>query len=167
MIPTLLAPLLTTLASNGLGLLSNVIQEKGKEAVERIIGVRIPDKPNQDELSALRQAMMLHEEKLQEFVLRKVEAELEAEKSAAESVTRRWEADMKSDSWLAKNIRPLTLIFILAAYSVFALLSAFGVSVNEAYVSLLGQWGMLIMSAYFVGRTVEKVVTTKAGGNHE
>jgi hypothetical protein len=65
---------------------------------------------------------------------------------------------MASDSWLSKNIRPGTLIYILTAYLLFAGLSAAGIEVNEAYVALLGQWGMLVMTAYFGGRTVEKVM---------
>ena len=74
------------------------------------------------------------------------------------NVTERWKADMNSDSWLSKNIRPGTLIYILVAYSVFAMMSAFHLDVNEAYVKLLGEWGQLIMLAYFGGRTVEKVM---------
>lgn len=74
------------------------------------------------------------------------------------NVTERWKADMNSDSWLSKNIRPGTLLYILTAYTVFALMSAFNLNVNEAYVKLLGEWGQLIMLAYFGGRTVEKVM---------
>lgn len=74
------------------------------------------------------------------------------------NVTERWKADMGSDSTLSKNIRPGTLIAILAAYFLFAMMSAFGLNVNEAYVKLLGEWGQLIMLAYFGGRTVEKVM---------
>ena len=76
-------------------------------------------------------------------------------------VTARHEADMKSDSWLSKNIRPLTLIFILGAYFTFAMMSAFGMETQESYVQLLGQWGMLIMSFYFGGRTLEKIIDMK------
>jgi hypothetical protein len=72
------------------------------------------------------------------------------------------EADMRSDSWLSKNIRPMTLIFILLVYTVFAMMSAFGHNANEEYVTLLGQWGMLIMSFYFGGRTLEKIIDMKA-----
>jgi hypothetical protein len=82
--------------------------------------------------------------------------EQDAEKHASTQVTDRWKSDMAADSWMSKNIRPMTLIFILAVYTVFGAASAFGLDVNESYVTLLGQWGMLIMSAYFVGRTVEK-----------
>jgi len=87
-------------------------------------------------------------------------AEVEADfaKAELEAVTKRWEADMKSDSYLSKNIRPMTLIAILSAYFLFAMMSAFSVNVNETYVKLLGEWGQLIMLAYFGGRTVEKVM---------
>ena len=77
------------------------------------------------------------------------------------NTTDRWKADMGSDSWLSKNIRPMTLIDILGAYFIFASASAFGWSVNESYVKLLGEWGQLIMLAYFGGRTAEKIFGAK------
>jgi len=75
-------------------------------------------------------------------------------------LTKRLEADMKSDSWLSKNIRPLTLIFVLLLYSAFSILDGnIGeFNISDAYVALLGQWGMLIMSFYFGGRSVEKIM---------
>ena len=89
------------------------------------------------------------------------QAEADFAKAELEAVTKRWEADMKSDSYLSKNIRPLTLIAILSAYFLFAMMSAFNVNVNETYVKLLGEWGQLIMLAYFGGRTVEKVMENR------
>jgi len=77
------------------------------------------------------------------------------------NLTERLKADMGSDSWLSKNIRPMTLIAILAGYFTFAMMSAFGKNTNENYVELLGQWGMLIMSFYFGGRTLEKIIDMK------
>lgn len=77
------------------------------------------------------------------------------------NLTDRLKADMNSDSWLSKNIRPMTLIFILAGYFIFAMMSAFDKDTNERYVELLGQWGMLIMSFYFGGRTLEKIIDMK------
>jgi hypothetical protein len=74
------------------------------------------------------------------------------------AVTERWQADMASDSWLSKNIRPMTLVYILTAYVLFALLDGAGYKISESYVNLLGQWGMLVMTAYFGGRTVEKIM---------
>jgi uncharacterized membrane protein (DUF106 family) len=88
-------------------------------------------------------------------------AELQADNIEAQELTKRQQADMTSDSWLSKNIRPMTLIFILAAYFLFAMMSAYGYDANEAYVTLLGQWGMLIMSFYFGGRTLEKILAMK------
>ena len=89
-------------------------------------------------------------------------AELNADNIEAQELTKRQEADMKSDSWLSKNIRPMTLIFILFVYTTFAALSAAEIEVNNNYVELLGQWGMLIMSFYFGGRTLEKIIDMKA-----
>lgn len=89
-------------------------------------------------------------------------AELNADNIEAQELTKRQEADMGSDSWLSKNIRPMTLIFILIAYTMFAMMSAFGIDTNQKYVELLGQWGMLIMSFYFGGRTLEKIMDMKA-----
>jgi hypothetical protein len=74
------------------------------------------------------------------------------------NVTERWKADTATDSWLAKNIRPLSLVAIFVGYFLFAFMSAFGYDANESYVTLLGQWGMLIMSAYFGGKTLENIV---------
>jgi hypothetical protein len=88
-------------------------------------------------------------------------AELNADNVEAQEISKRWTSDMGSDSWLSKNIRPMTLIAILTGYFVFATASAFGIEVKQAYVELLGQWGMLIMSAYFGGRTLEKIMDKK------
>lgn len=79
------------------------------------------------------------------------------------NLSQRHTADMASDSWLSKNIRPMTLIAILTGYFVFALMSAFDLDTNAAYVELLGQWGMLIMSFYFGGRTLEKIIDLRKG----
>lgn len=88
-------------------------------------------------------------------------AQLNADVSEQHELTDRLKADMGSDSWLSKNIRPLTLVFILITYTVFGLMSAWDVEVNNNYVELLGQWGMLIMSFYFGGRTLEKIMGMK------
>lgn len=85
-------------------------------------------------------------------------AQIQADTAEQVELTKRVEADMASDSWLSKNIRPMTLIAILTGYFIFAGLSAAGIQVNEAYVKLLGEWGMLIMSFYFGGRTLEKII---------
>ena len=89
-------------------------------------------------------------------------AELNADNIEAQELTKRTEADMASDSWLSKNIRPMTLVFILLTYTVFGMMSAWDIEVNSNFVELLGQWGMLIMSFYFGGRTLEKIMDMKS-----
>jgi hypothetical protein len=84
-------------------------------------------------------------------------AQLNADITEQQELSKRHSADMSSDSWLSKNIRPMTLLIILAGYFTFALMSAFDLETHKQYVELLGQWGIIIMSFYFGGRTVEKV----------
>ena len=85
------------------------------------------------------------------------ELELEFYKTEQNNLTDRLKADMASDSWLSKNIRPMVLVFLLVAYSGFAIASMFDYETRGTYVELLGQWGMLVMSFYFGGRTMEKI----------
>ena len=88
--------------------------------------------------------------------------QIQADINEQQELTKRLQADMLSDSWLSKNIRPMTLIFILLGYFTFAMMSAFDLDTNRAYVELLGQWGMLIMSFFFGGRTLEKIMDMKS-----
>ena len=171
MVP-IVGALLGTLAESGLNLLSSAIQAKGKEVVEKTLGVKISDNPTPQEVENLRQLQYDHEERLLELGIEKakieqqeLEALLYAQANQENNISDRWKADMTSDSVLSKNIRPMTLIYILTAYLLFAGLSAAGINVQEAYVALLGQWGMLVMTAYFGGRTVEKVMEMRKGGD--
>ena len=96
-----------------------------------------------------------------ELALKLKEIDTRAFEAETKAVSERWQADMSSDSWLSKNIRPMTLIAIFVAYFLFASLSAMNINVNESYVKLLGEWGQLIMLAYFGGRTAEKIMENK------
>jgi hypothetical protein len=163
MIP-IIGALLGTLAENGLGLLSSAIQAKGKEVVENTLGIKIPDSPTPADVEKLRQLQYEHEERLIELGIEKAKlemAELEllakAAQADADNITDRWQADMSSDSWLSKNIRPMSLVALFLGYFLFAMMSAYGYNANESYVTLLGNWGQLIMGAYFGGRTIEKL----------
>ena len=118
----------------------------------KLVDKLIPD-PAQKAQAQLELAKLAQDGKL---------ADIQADINEAQELTKRAQADMASDSWLAKNIRPMTLIFILGGYFTFAMMSAFDIDTNKAYVELLGQWGMLIMSFYFGGRTLEKIVDMKA-----
>jgi hypothetical protein len=121
------------------------------------VGMKLVDKFFPDpEQKAKAQIELLKMQ--QEGDFKKIEADI----AEAQELTKRQQADMLSDSWLSKNIRPMTLIAILSGYFIFAMMSAFGMNAHQAYVELLGQWGMLIMSFYFGGRTLEKIMDMKA-----
>ena len=82
-----------------------------------------------------------------------------AEQAAQQEVSARWDADMKSDAWLPKNIRPVTLIFLT---TVFVILSVFDgnlgeFSIGEAYVPVYQTLLMTVYAAYFAGRSIEKI----------
>ena len=84
---------------------------------------------------------------------------IQAEQAAQEQVSARWEADMKHGSWLSKNIRPMTLIFLTV---VFVILSLFDGNMGEftissAYVPVYQTLLMTVYAAYFAGRSIEKV----------
>lgn len=98
----------------------------------------------------------------QDGELAKMANDTELYKAEQNNLSQRHTADMASDSWLSKNIRPMTLVAIFIGYFVFAMMSAFKLDANEVYVTLLGQWGMLVMSFYFGGRTLEKIMDMKA-----
>lgn len=81
-----------------------------------------------------------------------------ADKEAQEQVTARWEADMNSDSFLSKNIRPLVLIYLTV---IFTALCFFDGNIGEfeiddAYIPIFQSLLITVYGAYFVGRTWEK-----------
>jgi hypothetical protein len=123
----------------------------------KLVDKLIPD-PEQKAKAQLELAKLAQDGKL---------ADIQADINEAQELTKRAQADMASDSWLAKNIRPMTLIAIISGYFVFAMMSAFDMDTNSKYVELLGQWGMLIMSFYFGGRTLEKIVDMRAKNGKE
>jgi hypothetical protein len=121
----------------------------------KLIDKLIPD-PSQKAEAQLRLAQMA-----QDGELAKMANETDLYKTEQNNLTDRQVADMSSDSWLSKNIRPMTLVAIFLGYFTFGIMDANGVRANETYVQLLGQWGMLVMSFYFGGRTLEKIVELK------
>lgn len=120
------------------------------------VGMKVLDKVIPDpEAKAKAQVALMEMQQKGEL------AQLQADITEQEELTKRLQADMASDSWLSKNIRPLTLVAIFMGYFLFAMMSAYGFDANESYVTLLGQWGMLVMSFYFGGRTLEKIMSIR------
>ena len=88
------------------------------------------------------------------------QAQQQSEMNAQQQVTRRWEADAKA-GWLPANIRPLTLIFLTF---VFVVISVFDgnlgdFSISPAYVPIYQTLLLCVYSAYFAGRSIEKIKT--------
>ena len=85
--------------------------------------------------------------------------QLEYDKQLEQEITKRWEADLHSDSWLSKNIRPLTLCFLLLCMFMFILLdsSLEGFKINEEWIGLLKGLLMTAVGGYFVIRGGEKI----------
>ena len=84
---------------------------------------------------------------------------LDSEAKAQEQVTARWEADMKSDSWLSKSIRPLVLAWLVVCTTILIFIDA-GVivfKVEDKWVDLLQLVLITVIGAYFGGRSIEKV----------
>ena len=85
--------------------------------------------------------------------------ELEQDIKEMEEITKRWEADMDSDSWLPKNVRPLVLIFLTISMATFIVIDSAndGFNVKEDWISLLSSLLLLVYGAYFGGRSLEKI----------
>ena len=81
--------------------------------------------------------------------------EIEMEKN----ITSRWEADLKSDSWLSKNVRPMVLIFLRVCTMLLIFIDAGAIKFNvkDSYIDLLQLVLITVIGAYFGGRSLEKV----------
>ena len=124
------------------------------------IGMKVLDKFFPDpEQKAKAQLELLKMQ--QDGELQKIQADMQEQ----QELTKRHTADMASDSWLSKNIRPLMLICLFSAYTVFSVASVFDYEAKTAYVELLGQWGMLAFGFYFGSRGAEKIAETMAKRN--
>ena len=75
------------------------------------------------------------------------------------NITSRWEADLKSDSWLSKNVRPLVLIFLIVCTMLLIFIDAGALNfvVEDKWTDLLQLVLITVIGAYFGGRSLEKV----------
>ena len=84
---------------------------------------------------------------------------LEQDMKEMENVSKRWDSDMKSDSWLSKNTRPLTLIYLTLASTILIIIDSFHTlfDVDTAWVELLKTLLITVYVAYFGSRGAEKI----------
>jgi len=104
-----------------------------------------------DKLTTTKEEKLEAQRLIQE-ILEKADSEAQAQ------VTDRWKADMNSDSWLSKNIRPMVLIYLTFVFSIlsFADGNIGGFKVDESYTPIFQSLLITVYGAYFVGRTWEK-----------
>ena len=107
-----------------------------------------------DNLHTSKEEKLEAERKIKELV---ANHEIEMEKN----ITSRWEADLKSDSWLSKNVRPLVLIFLIICTMLLIFIDAGTINfeVKSSWVDLLQLVLITVIGAYFGGRSLEKVKT--------
>ena len=105
-----------------------------------------------DNLHTSKEEKLEAERKIKELV---ANYQIEMEKN----ITSRWEADLKSDSWLSKNVRPMVLIFLIVCTMllIFIDAGALNFEVKSSWVDLLQLVLITVIGAYFGGRSLEKV----------
>ena len=105
-----------------------------------------------DNLHTSKEEKLEAERKIKELM---ANYEVEMEKN----ITSRWEADLKSDSWLSKNVRPLVLVFLIVCTMLLIFIDAGALSfeVKSTWVDLLQLVLITVIGAYFGGRSLEKV----------
>jgi len=105
-----------------------------------------------DNLHTSKEEKLEAERKIKELI---ANYEIEMEKN----ITSRWEADLKSDSWLSKNVRPMVLIFLIVCTMLLIFIDAGAIKFNvkDSYVDLLQLVLITVIGAYFGGRSLEKV----------
>ena len=126
-------------------MLGNLLSGGGADLVKNVGGVI-------DDLHTSEEEKLEVERKIKEVV---ANYEVEMEKN----ITSRWEADLKSDSWLSKNVRPLVLIFLIVCTMllIFIDAGALNFEVKSTWVDLLQLVLITVIGAYFGGRSLEKV----------
>ncbi len=87
---------------------------------------------------------------------------LEQDIAEMNNISQRWDSDMKSDSWLSKNTRPMTLIYLTLVMSILIILdSTVLLEIKEGWVSLLEALLITVYVAYFGSRGAEKITSIK------
>ena len=124
--------------------ISNLLPDKGALSIVKNLIHQDTDLPPEDKETAL---MLLEQDMIE-----------------LKEVSKRWESDMKSDSWLSKNTRPMALIFLTLSLIVFILLDGFDIafSIDTGWIDLLKSLLITVYVAYFGSRGAEKF---KAIGN--
>ena len=128
-----------------MSILTNLLSGGASKLVDSVGGVL-------DNLTTSKEEKLEAERKIKELM---ANYEIEMEKN----ITGRWEADLKSDSWLSKNVRPLVMIFLIVCTMLLIFIDAGAINfeVKSSWVDLLQLVLITVIGAYFGGRSLEKV----------
>ena len=128
-----------------MNVLSKIFSSGATELVKGVGGVI-------DNLTTSKEEKLEAERKVKELVS---SYEIEMERN----ITERWTMDMKSDSWLSKNIRPLVLVFLVVSTVLMIFIDAGTINfvVQDKWTDLLQLVLITVIGAYFGGRSLEKV----------
>ncbi len=126
-----------------------------KEILKKIFGL---DNIGQKVGDLVDRFVQTKEEKAQ-FEKELTQIFIDAEKEMQQNVTERWKSDMASDSWLSKNVRPLVLLFLIVSTVLIVFIDSGLISfeVKENWVDLLQIVLITVITAYFGGRSFEKI----------
>jgi hypothetical protein len=127
-----------------MGVLNKLFSGGASKLVESVGGVL-------DNVITTKDEKLEAKRKLKELILSH-EAEMER------NITDRWQADMNSDSWLSKNVRPMILIFLVVSTVLMIFIDAGTIqfTVEEKWTDLLQLVLITVIGAYFGGRSLEK-----------
>ena len=127
-----------------MGILNKIFSGGAKELVDSVGGVL-------DNLTTSKEEKLAAKQKMQELIS-DYETKMEA------NITDRWKADMNSDSWLSKNVRPMILIFLVVCTVLMIFIDAVSIKfvVEEKWTDLLQLVLITVIGAYFGGRSFEK-----------
>jgi hypothetical protein len=127
-----------------MGILQKVFSSGAGKLIKDVGGVL-------DDLTTSKEEKLAAQHKIKELISNH---ELEMQRQ----VTNRWEADMKSDSWLSKNVRPLVLIFLVVSTVLMIFIDAglIAFNVEQKWTDLLQLVLITVIGAYFGGRSIEK-----------
>ena len=127
-----------------MSIITKIFSGGAGELVESVGGVL-------DNLTTSKEEKLVAKQKMKELIA-------DYETKMEQNITDRWKADMNSDSWLSKNVRPLVLIFLVVCTVLMIFIDAGSINfvVEEKWTDLLQLVLITVIGAYFGGRSFEK-----------
>jgi hypothetical protein len=132
-----------------MSILSKIFSSGASDLVKNVGGVI-------DDLTTTQEEKLQAEQKIKELFLAH-EQQIQAE------VTKRWQSDMNSDSWLSKNVRPMVLIFLVLSTILLIFIDGglLSFKVENSWIELIKLTLLTMIGSYFGGRSYEKVQKSK------